>query len=329
MSNTTPHAAADAKLSAAHLRRVHITSGCHDCDELPKAPHAGQIVGDETGRYQIMHNGLQVLEGGYCGEWMTEIIRRLRGHHEPQEEKVFHELLARIPAGGTMVELGSGWAFYSLWFARQVRDARLVCVEPDPANLNVGERNFRRNGVSGRFVRASVGNRSLPPRPFPCEAGPPVDTPEISVDDLVAREALDAIDLLFADIQGAELSMLHGAAHAIAAGKIRFVIVATHHHTISQDPLTHQHCLTWIQEHGGHVICAFNVVEGYSGDGMIAASFRESDRSLPSIEVSRNHPTNSLFRELEYDLAEAQAKLDKYRRWFAWLPKSKKSRRVA
>ena len=135
--------------------------------------------------------------------------------------------------------------------------------------------------------------------------------------------------MLLADIQGAELSMLEGASRAIADQRLRFVIVATHHHSISRDPLTHQRCLAWIQEHGGHVLCAFNVVEGYAGDGLIAASFRAADRDLPTIQVSRNHPTNSLFRELEYDLAEARAKFDKYRRWSAWLPWGQESRRAA
>ena len=82
MSNTMIHESADTKLSAEQLYRVLMTTGCRDCDDLPKAPRAGEIISDETDRYQIMHNGLQVVEGGYCGDWMTEIIRRLRGHHE-------------------------------------------------------------------------------------------------------------------------------------------------------------------------------------------------------------------------------------------------------
>ena len=250
MNNSTAHEPADPNLSGKALRRVLITTGCHDCDDLPKVPHAGQIVSDENGRYQIMHNGLQVLQGGYGGQWMTEIIRRLKGHHEPQEERVFHELLGHIPARSTMVELGSGWGFYSMWFAREVADARLVCVEPDPVNLNVGKQNFLRNGVTGRFVQASVGRRSLPPRPFECESGPPIDTPEISVDDLIASEGLSSIELLLADIQGAEFSMLQGATRAIAAGKVRFVVVATHHHRISRDPFIHQRCLAWIRDPG-------------------------------------------------------------------------------
>lgn len=38
-----------------------------------------------------MHNGVKVIAGGYYGSWMTEIIRLLQGHHEPQEERVFYE----------------------------------------------------------------------------------------------------------------------------------------------------------------------------------------------------------------------------------------------
>ncbi len=329
MNQSTTPDPAGPKLSVKALRRVLMTTGCHDCDDLPKVPHAGQIVSDENSRYQIMHNGLQVLEGGYCGQWMTEIIRRLQGHHEPQEERVFHELLAHIPTGSTMVELGSGWGFYSMWFAREVADAHLVCVEPDPVNLKMGEQNFRRNGVTGQFVQASVGSRSLPPRPFSCESGPPIDTPEISVDDLIAREGLSSIELLLADIQGAELSMLKGAARAIAAGKVRFVVVATHHHSISRDPLIHQRCLAWIQDHGGHVLSEFNVVEGFAGDGMIAASFCPEDRTLPMIPVSRNRPSNTLFRGWKYKLTAVWAKLRGHQQWSAWLPWGNTSSRAA
>ena len=37
-----------------------------------------------------------------------------------------------------MVELGSWWAYYSLWFQARVPEARLFLVEPDPRNLEVG-----------------------------------------------------------------------------------------------------------------------------------------------------------------------------------------------
>lgn len=301
-------------------RRVLMTTGCRDCDDLPKQADAGSIVRDAEGEFQIMHNGLQVVAGGYCGAWMTEIIRRLRGHHEPQEERVFHELLARCRPGSTMLELGSGWSYYSMWYARRVPAAQLFCVEPDPVNLETGRRNFRRNGIEGRFVRASVGRTSHAGRPFPCESGQSPLTPQVTVDELLESERIPRVEMLLADIQGAELEMLAGAAASIAAGRVRFLVVATHHHAISSDPLMHQRCLTWVRDHGGRVLTAFNVVEGYSGDGLIAASFDPADAALPEIVVSRNHPTNSLFRELEYDLNDALVRLERYQRWFNWLP---------
>jgi hypothetical protein len=50
----------------------------------------------------------------------TEIVKRLWGHHEPQEEKVFHEVLKQIRPGGVMIELGAYWGYYSLWFHKNI-----------------------------------------------------------------------------------------------------------------------------------------------------------------------------------------------------------------
>lgn len=291
-------------------RRVLIACRCRDCDYIPKVPGAGEVFEEGGVRYQLMHNGVKVVEDCYCGRWMTEQIRLLDGHHEPQEEKVFNEVLKYVPPGATMVELGSNWAYYSLWFGRVVPGARALLVEPDPNNLEVGRRNFRLNSAEGRFLQYSVGREPLPPRPFPCESdGLEHPVPETSVDHLLASEGIERVDLLLADIQGAELSMLEGALQSIRGGKLRFLFLSTHHHTISQDPLTHQRCVEWLEAHGAHIIAAHNVTESFSGDGLIVASFDERDRAIPRVEISMNYPTNSLFRELEYDLDEARREL--------------------
>ena len=60
----------------------------------------------QCGERPIMHNGVSVVAGGYYGEWMTGIIERLRGHHEPQEEVIFHEILKYLLPSATMLELG-------------------------------------------------------------------------------------------------------------------------------------------------------------------------------------------------------------------------------
>jgi len=94
-------------LGEGELARIALTVRCRDTDRLPKVVGAGDV---DDG-VQTMHNGVKVEEGGYYGEWMTEVIRRLRGHHEPQEEVAFHTILERLAATAgsapTMLELGS------------------------------------------------------------------------------------------------------------------------------------------------------------------------------------------------------------------------------
>lgn len=103
-------------------KRIAMTISCKDAMAIPKVPNAGQIFLQGNSEYQLMHNGVKVTKDGYCGPWMTEIITRLEGHHEPQEEFVFHLLLERMRktlAGSrapVMIEIGSYWAYYSLWF---------------------------------------------------------------------------------------------------------------------------------------------------------------------------------------------------------------------
>src|SRR5690349_9262709 len=95
--------------------RIEMTVGCRDSDPIPKVPDAGEIRMENGQQVQIMHNGIRVISGGYHGEWMSEIISRLAGHHEPQEELVFHEILKHVGTKATMVELGGFWSYYSLW----------------------------------------------------------------------------------------------------------------------------------------------------------------------------------------------------------------------
>lgn len=295
-------------------RRVAIALSCTDSELIPKVPHAGQVFSTANERYQVMHNGVKVIEDCYYGRWMTELIKLLHGHHEPQEEKVFHEVLRYVPDNSVMVELGSFWGYYSLWFNGRISGAKNHLIEPDLNNLEVGKKNFALNTAQGAFHLFSVGRASGGPQPFGCESdGVSRLVPSISVDDFIAQNNLPSIEVLFADIQGAELKMLEGAVNSIAEKKIRFVFLSTHHHTISGDPLTHQKCLSFLQHKQAHIIAAHNVTESYSGDGLIVASFHDTDRDLPEIALSKNHPTNSLFRELEYDLYDAQQDISSLR----------------
>ena len=63
---------------------------------------------------------------------MTEVIKPLRGHHEPQEEVAFHTILERLASdteSPTMLELGRFWGYYSNCAKRRIPRLRLVMLE--------------------------------------------------------------------------------------------------------------------------------------------------------------------------------------------------------
>ena len=139
--------------------RMAISMRCHDADIIPKVENAGQLMDEPDGtRVQIMHNGIKVLAGGYYGDWMCDLIEQCQGHHEPQEEVVFHEVMKHIPPQATMIELGGYWSFYSLWFLSQGSERRGLVVEADPNHLKVGMKNAAPNS----FMPLSQGNRFHP-----------------------------------------------------------------------------------------------------------------------------------------------------------------------
>jgi len=207
---------------------------------------------------------------------------------------------------GVLLELGGFWSFYSLWFLHGFAERRAIVVEPDPAKLAVGRRDFALNRREGLMLQAAIGEESAAAVEHCCESDGVVrNLPRLSVDDLLDRYDVRSLEVLHCDIQGAELGMLRGARGAIVAGRVRFLFLSTHHHAISGDPLTHQRCLHFVRSHGGRVLAEHTVPESYSGDGLIAASFAPADAALPEITVSRNRAAASFFREIEYDFAEA------------------------
>jgi len=121
------------------------------------------------------------------------------------------------------------------------------------------------------------------------------------------REGLERINLLLCDAQGAELAMLLGAEEALAARRIRFLVVSTHHHSIA-DATIHQRCLDALLGHGAHIVTEHTIGESFSGDGLIVASLDPRDRDLTvDLSRARARARDSLFGELEHELAAAFA----------------------
>lgn len=288
--------------------RVEMTSACRDTDVLEKVPDAGRVLEADGRRVQVMFNGIRVPAGGYFGDWMSEIIERLDGHHEPQEELVFHELMKHVSADGAMVELGAFWAYYCAWFQHGApKTRRAIAVEPDGVHLEVGRETARLNDLDIEFVHACVGDHHEDVVEFDTADGHGTfEIPMVTVPELMAEHGLDRLELLHCDTQGQELRVIESCEELLRTGRIRFAVVSTHSHHISGDPLIHQKCLAALRAYGGQVLVEHDVHESFSGDGLIVASFGEPIEWPASLHMSRNRQHTSLFRGLAVDLDEAQ-----------------------
>jgi hypothetical protein len=202
------------------------------------------------------------------------MLAATKGVHEPQEERVFSEVLKFVQPGGLMIELGAYWGFYSLWFARKVDQARCLLIEPELINLDLGRENFRLNGRDGEFVRAMVGARS---------SNHWWRGATVCVDDLVEQRGLKQIDILHSDIQGFEDAMLQGAARTLGAGRVHFVFISTH-----SDEL-HRRCREELQQYDFEIIADADLRGSYSVDGVLVGQLRGTEGPGP-VEISQRQP---------------------------------------
>ena len=288
--------------------RIALAQRCRDCDALPRVADAGQVLTRPDGvRVQVMHNGLLVPADGYCGPWMTRLIQLCRGHHEPQEERLFHEAVRTLPRDAAMIEVGGNWSYYSAWFLQGAPGRRVVVLEPDPANRAVGEETMRLNGLQADFVAAFAGAAPAPPAPFATERSGTLLLPCMSVPQLMEGHSITRLDLLHLDAQGAELAVLQGCEPCLRAGRIGTVFVSTHAYQITGDPLTHQRCLALLRGCGAVIEVEHDPYESFSGDGLIVARCGPAPDGWRPVPISLARAGEALFRHPSFDLAEARA----------------------
>jgi hypothetical protein len=254
-----------SKLRGEWLRRIDDVLQCEDRKFIVPHPLAGKIEGEHL----IMHNGIRIKPLSYYGFPMLRMFKLSKGVHEPQEERVFQEVLKVMPPGATMLELGSYWAFYSMWFQKTVPDAHCYMVEPEEAGLKSGKENFEINGLQGDFTRAFIGNEYK-------ESSPPI----LTVDWILSKKNIPFLDLLHSDIQGFELQMLEGASDSFFQGKVGYVFISTHSNQV------HGACENKLRDYGHVILHSINLDNSYSEDGLIVAA-RPDSPSIPVFQLSR------------------------------------------
>lgn len=247
--------------------RIRQVIACPDNSHIPRTDDAGKIING----FQIMHNGIKVVPGSYYGDGPIELLRKNRGVHEPQEERIFQEVLKTIPPRSIMIELGAYWAFYSMWFRKTIPDSQAYMIEPAAENLVYGQGNFAANCLQGEFLRAYVGAAS---------GSAPDGTKIISPDDFVTQHGLAHISLLHSDIQGFELEMLHGCDRTIREGKISWFFISTHNDAL------HEACESFLCQRGFVTVASIPPTNSFSVDGILVSRSPRTP-AIPPITLSR------------------------------------------
>lgn len=248
-------------------RRIDLVVSCADNSFIPRVADAGRL----RDGWITMHNGIDVSALGYYGEGVLNMLIENRGVHEPQEERAFAKVLPHVAPGSAMLELGAYWGFYSLWFAKEIGNARCYLVEPSFTAIESGRLNFAHAGKPGVFERAFVGKAT--------GTDPDDGTPIITVDDFCERHAIDRLAILHADIQHAEADMLLGASRMLGGRLVDHVFISTH--TV---PL-HDRCVQLLEGHGYAILASANPRQSFSIDGLIVARSPEIQEPA-DIEIS-------------------------------------------
>lgn len=265
-------------------QRIELATKCTDCASMPKVPDAGVVFDTPSGSYQIMHNGIKTYTDSHYGPYNVEVIRRLQGIHEPQEEFIFDQVMRKLPPGGTILELGSFWAYYSLWFLDSIPEAKAFMVEPLEQALNAGKRNFTLNGRNGVFIQAAISDQCEDESEIELWPGRFAYARKVSVDSLMSENSISKLTILHADIQGTECKMLQGASLALREKRIQWIFISTHGENI------HQQCLALLRMHRYNIVAEHTPRESYSVDGLIVAS---SDAKEKRIRISKNRTSLS------------------------------------
>jgi len=231
---------------------------------IPRCKDAGKVIGDNI----VMHNNLLVHKGKFYGKY-DKILELNEGVHEPAEERMFAEVLNYIPQGGTIIELGSYWAVYSMWFYKKIADAKVYCIERYKENIRVGVDNFHLNGVKGNFTLGAINK-------------------DIFITEFIKEKDIDIIDILHSDIEGHELKMLESITELLESKRIRYLFISTHSNKI------HTSCLELLQHHGYRIIADADYDnETFCWDGLIVAC-PGNDLDIPytSLGSRRHTPLN-------------------------------------
>lgn len=189
----------------------------------------------------------------------------LTGLYEPPVTRVLQH---HLPAGGTAVDLGANWGYFSLVAAAAVGPSGTVlALEPDPRQFNALSGNVAANGfrqvsplqaaAAAREGRVSLvgyeegaANRGVSRIAGPSAAGRRFDVRSMSVDDLTA--ACPRVDLVKIDVEGAEDAVLDGMREGLSSRRYRALLVEVHPDLLRGGGIDPASYVARLGDHGYH-----------------------------------------------------------------------------
>ncbi len=213
---------------------------------IKRCPDSGKVENNIV----TLHNNIKVYKNCYYGNF-SDILILNKGCHEPAEERMFQLILEDISENGIMIELGSYWAFYSIWFNKVIKNAKNYCIEPEIKNLDIGKKNCLLNNVEADFTLGFIGKN------------------KINIPDFMKSKNIEKIDILHSDIQGYEFEMLTdivNKSNLLKENKIKYIFISTHSDKIHYD------CIDLLKKNDYRIIASSDFeTETFCFDGIIVA----------------------------------------------------------
>lgn len=177
-------------------------------------------------------------------------------------------LCSRLGPGSLYVDAGAHVGFVAFAVALARPQARVLALEPHPANFarlrshltingctNVEIEQLAAGAARGTAILSSEGEGSDYHRVLPADqaagaAG--VEVPVVSLDELADERGIDRIELLKLDVEGHEPAVLEGARGLLAAGRIGAIVCELNGELLAARGSSPDALQCTLAEHGFH-----------------------------------------------------------------------------
>jgi len=190
------------------------------------------------------------------------------GLYEPPVTRVFQRHVRR---GGTIVDAGANWGYFSLIAAVLCGDqGRVIALEPDPRQFEALARNLSLNGfahvdamraaaadIAGTLTLLGYDDRAanrgvsrVAAADEDARATSRFEAPAVSIDAITASAA--AVDLVKIDVEGAEDLVLRGMEDGLASRRYRAILLELHPALLQARGVDPDACVRLLIDHGYH-----------------------------------------------------------------------------